>query len=96
MLKYSNYFECSGLDPQTLEKGFEAVRHEADSGEIGYYHLPRSSQLIVEELKTIYHDTDRRFNTIAIIGIGGSSLGIKAIERLLRPSTPNAKKLIYL
>lgn len=96
MLKYSNYFECSGLDPQTLEKGFEAVRHEAESGEIGYYHLPRSSQQMVEELKTIYHDIDRRFNTIAIIGIGGSSLGIKAIERLLRPSTPNAKKLIYL
>jgi len=96
MLKYSNHFECTSLDPQTLEKGFESVRREADSGEVGYYHLPLTSQPIVEELKSIYHDIDRRFNTIAIIGIGGSSLGIKAIERLLRPSTPNAKKLIYL
>jgi glucose-6-phosphate isomerase len=84
------------LDPYTLEKGFEAVRYEAASSEVGYYHLPLSSQTLVEELKTLYHEIDRRFNTIAIIGIGGSSLGIKAIERLLRPNTPNAKKLIYL
>lgn len=96
MLSYTNHFDTKTLDPFTLEKGFEAVRYEAASGEIGYYHLPISSQPLVEELKTLYHDIDRRFNTIAIIGIGGSSLGIKAIERLLRPSTPNAKKLVYL
>ncbi|WP_295053789.1 glucose-6-phosphate isomerase [Sulfuricurvum sp.] len=96
MLRYTNHFDTKGLDPFTLEKGFEAVRYEAASGEVGYYHLPLLSQPLVEELKTLYRDIDRRFNTIAIIGIGGSSLGIKAIERLLRPSTPNAKKLIYL
>jgi glucose-6-phosphate isomerase len=96
MLHYTNYFETETLDSSTLEKGFEAVRHEAASGEIGYYHLPLSSQPLVEELKTLHYDIERRFNTIAVIGIGGSSLGIKAIERLLRPSTPNAKKLIYL
>jgi glucose-6-phosphate isomerase len=96
MLCYTNHFETKTLDPYTLEKGFEAVKFEASSGEIGYYHLPLSSQPLVEELKSLYYDTDRRFNTIAIIGIGGSSLGIKAIERLLRPNTPNAKKIIYL
>lgn len=96
MLRYTNHFDTKTLDPFTVEKGFEAVRYEASSGEVGYYTLPLSSQPLVEELKTIYHDIDRRFNTIAIIGIGGSSLGIKAIERLLRSSTPNAKKLIYL
>ncbi|MFY9141685.1 glucose-6-phosphate isomerase [Sulfuricurvum sp.] len=96
MLRYTNYFDTKALDPFTLEKGFEAVRYEANSGEVGYYHLPLSSQSLVEELESVYHEIDRRFNTIAIVGIGGSSLGIKAIERLLRPSTPNAKKLIYL
>lgn len=96
MLRYTNYFETTSLDPAVLEKGFQAVQKESSSGEVGYYHLPLSSQPLVEELQTLCHDIDRRFNTIAIIGIGGSSLGIKAIERLLRPSTPNAKKLIYL
>lgn len=96
MLRYTNHFETKTLDPFTLEKGYEAVRYEASSGDVGYYHLPLSSIPLVEELQNLYRDIDRRFNTIAIIGIGGSSLGIKAIERLLRPSTPNAKKLIYL
>lgn len=96
MLRYTNYFKTGSLDPAVLEKGFQAVRQESESGEVGYYHLPLSSQPLVEELQTLYHDIDRRYNTIAVIGIGGSSLGIKAIERLLRPSTPNAKKIIYL
>jgi glucose-6-phosphate isomerase len=96
MLSYTNHFDTHQVTPDIIEKGFDAVKKEADSGEVGYYHLPRASQPLVEELKTLYRDIDRRFNTIAIIGIGGSSLGIKAIERLLRPSTPNAKKLVYL
>ncbi|MFZ2890143.1 glucose-6-phosphate isomerase, partial [Sulfuricurvum sp.] len=96
MLRFTNYFDTKKLDPLTVEKGFETVQHEATSGSVGYYHLPKFSQPLVDELQELYNQIDRRFNTIAIIGIGGSSLGIKAIERLLRPSTPNAKKLVYL
>ncbi|MBD3809597.1 MAG: glucose-6-phosphate isomerase [Sulfuricurvum sp.] len=96
MLRFTNYFDTKTLDPFILEKGFEAVRYEATSGSVGYYHLPKHSQSLVDELQELYHRIERRFNTIAIIGIGGSSLGIKAIERLLRPSTPNAKKMVYL
>ncbi|MDD5717948.1 MAG: glucose-6-phosphate isomerase [Sulfuricurvum sp.] len=96
MLNYKNYFDVKTLDPFTVEKGFEAVRYEAQSGTVGYYHLPKTSQALVDELKSVYHEIDRRFNTIAIVGIGGSSLGIKAIERLLRPNTPNAKNFVYL
>lgn len=96
MLKYTNHFDTKMLDLLTLEKGFKAVQNEAQSNEVGYYHLPLMSQPLVDELKAERDVIDRRFNTIAIIGIGGSSLGIKAIERLLRPSTPNAKKIVYL
>jgi glucose-6-phosphate isomerase len=95
-LQYTNHFDTKTLDPFTLENGFEAVQYEAKSKEVGYYHLPVMSQKLVEELNEGRDDIDRRFDTIAIIGIGGSSLGIKAIERLLRPCTPNAKKIIYL
>jgi glucose-6-phosphate isomerase len=96
MLQYTNHFDTKTLDPFTLENGFEAVQYEAKSKEVGYYHLPVMSQKLLEELNESRDDSDRRFDTIAIIGIGGSSLGIKAIERLLRPCTPNAKKIIYL
>ena len=96
MLRFINHFNTKGLDPFTIEKGFEAVRYEAQSGEIGYYALPLQSQPLVEEAKKLLPKIDKKYNTIAIIGIGGSSLGIKAIERLLRPGTPNAKKIVYL
>ncbi|MDD2368375.1 MAG: glucose-6-phosphate isomerase [Sulfuricurvum sp.] len=96
MLQYTNHFDTKTLDPFTLEKGFEAVHYEEQNKAVGYYHLPKLSQALVKELDTMRDEIDSRFDTIAVIGIGGSSLGIKAIERLLRSGTPNAKKLIYL
>ncbi|MDD5051306.1 MAG: glucose-6-phosphate isomerase [Sulfuricurvum sp.] len=96
MVRFTNHFSTKTLDPFTLEKGYEALCYEAKGGSVGYYDLPHSSQKLVEELEDVYHTIDRRFNTIAVVGIGGSSLGIKAIERLLRSNTPNAKKIIYL
>lgn len=96
MIRYTNHFETKGLDPFTLEKGFEALKYEAQNGDVGYYSLPLTSQDLVDEANVLRTDIDKKYNTIAIIGIGGSSLGIKAIERLLRPSTPNGKKIIYL
>jgi len=96
MPKYSNHFNIKSLDPFTMEKGYEALRYEAQSGEVGYYDLPASSLSLVEEIERLKGEWDGRYDTIAIIGIGGSSLGAKAIDRLLRPGTPNAKKLVFL
>lgn len=96
MLRFINHFNTKSLDPFTLEKGYEAVRFESQSGEIGYYDLPTRSQPLVAEIEVLRPSIDKKYNTIAVIGIGGSSLGIKAIERLLRPGTPNAKKIVYL
>ena len=96
MIRYTNHFETKGLDSLNVEKGFQSLKNEAQSGEIGYYTLPKSSQELVYAANALRGEIDSKYNTIAIIGIGGSSLGIKAIERLLRPNTPNAKKIIYL
>ncbi|MDD5157034.1 glucose-6-phosphate isomerase [Sulfurimonas sp.] len=96
MLYFTNHFDTALIDPLLLEKGFEALRYEANSNQVGYYNLPVVSQAFVAEASLLRSEIDKEINTIAIIGIGGSSLGIKAIERLLRPSTPNTKKIIYL
>lgn len=96
MPQYTNHFSTKSLDPFTLEKGFEALRYEALSGEVGYYDLPVSSEVLVKQIDLLRCVMDDHYDTIAIVGIGGSSLGIKAIDRLLRPATPHAKKLIYL
>lgn len=96
MLRFTNHFDTTLLNPLMLEKGFETVRYEADSTQVGYYNLPVASQTFVDEASVLRSEIDKKINTIAIIGIGGSSLGIKAIEKLLRSSTPNTKKIIYL
>lgn len=96
MLRFTNHFDTTLLDPSMLEKGFETLRYEADSAQVGYYNLPVASQAFVDEASILRSEIDKKINTIAIIGIGGSSLGIKAIEKLLRPNTPNTKKIIYL
>lgn len=93
---FTNHFSTKALDPFTIEKGFESLRYEAQSGEIGYYSLPHSSRAICDEISRNLLNETVFISTIAIVGIGGSSLGIKAIDRLLRPKTPHAKKIIYL
>lgn len=96
MLQFINHFDTTSIDPSIFEKGFKAVKDEAQSNQIGYYNLPITSQSLVEEASILRSKIDEQIDTIAIIGIGGSSLGIKAIERLLRPNAPESKKIIYL
>lgn len=96
MPRFINHFNTKTLDPFTLEKGFEALKYEAQSGSVGYYDLPTSSVALVEKINLLHCEIDHHYDTIAVVGIGGSSLGVKAIDRLLRPKTSNAKKIIYL
>lgn len=93
MPSFKGYYETKNLDPFTLEKAYEALKYERSS--IGYYDLPTSSILLCDDVKKTLLSSTVFFNTIAVVGIGGSSLGIKAIDRLLRSSTPHAKKIVY-
>lgn len=96
MLQYQGYFDTKTLDPFMLEKAYELVKYEHENGSIGYYDLPKNSLVLHEEVKKFMLDDVFEYDTIAVIGIGGSTLGIKAIDRLLRSKTPNPKKIIYL
>ena len=96
MPHYQGYFNTKELDPLTLEKAYESVKYEHDSGSIGYYDLPKNSLVLCEEAKHFFANDRQKYDTIAIVGIGGSTLGIRAIDRLLRPITHHAKKIIYL
>jgi glucose-6-phosphate isomerase len=95
MPTFTNHFNTKTLDPFTLKKGYEALFYEMQNGNIGYYDLPKSSVALVEDIKLLRLEIEKEYDTIAVVGIGGSSLGIKAIDRLLRPKTPNAKKIVY-
>jgi glucose-6-phosphate isomerase len=70
---------------------FDKIKVERDSNEIGYYHLPYQD---TSEIKS-YAVTITKKNVV-VIGIGGSSLGSRAIYDFLLPSNKYNKELIFL
>ena len=95
MLGFSKHytFEETSAARQMMDDAFAAVKDEMESNRVGYYKLPTHSKSHLETLKEI--DTDS-FSQIVVIGIGGSSLGIKAVDSILRPYTPGAKEMLFL
>ncbi len=68
----------------------EAIRSEQNS--VGYYSLPdQDITPVLDYCKTIPDTID----TIAVIGIGGSSLGAKAVYEFIRPSRELSRKLCF-
>jgi len=68
---------------------FKKVYQEYESEEIGYYYLPEDSLEFSEV------DFDVEYDEVVIIGIGGSSLGTKAIYEIIKDKFP-LKKMIFL
>lgn len=91
------HFYESTYEDQILENAFLKVKSECDSGEIGYYKLPESSRDIIKELKeyTKTNTTITDAKNIIVVGIGGSSLGAKAIDSLLCHKRDNGKNIIF-
>ena len=94
MLHFSKHysFDPSESDLALMDEARKAVHEEMVSNRIGYYKLPSHSLTHLEALKEMdIPDASQ----IVIIGIGGSSLGIKAIDSILRPYTADAKEMLF-
>ena len=96
MLSFSHDFdfENSTVERELMSDAFDSISQEYKSGEVGYYTLPHDSQLLISEIDELLKSnrilsSDKIIN-IAVIGIGGSSLGIKAIDSLM--GSKNIKK----
>jgi glucose-6-phosphate isomerase len=83
---------------EKMNEVFEKIVEERERGISGYYYLPDDSRMIVEEVKATLLPTPmvQEAECVVVIGIGGSSLGSKAIESVLRSVTPDAKRMIFL
>ncbi|WP_300364712.1 glucose-6-phosphate isomerase [Hydrogenimonas sp.] len=81
-----------------MAEAYGKITEERETGVAGYYHLPEDSKLLNTEIRAyaasnpLIMDCD----TIAVIGIGGSSLGTKAVDAMLRHKTPGLKRLVFL
>ena len=81
-----------------MEEAYGRLVEEREMGIAGYYNLPEDAELIVEEVEACISRREewQAAECVAVIGIGGSSLGAKAIDRALRPQTEGLRDLIFL
>ena len=83
---------------ELMTEAFGNLIYEREKGVAGYYNLPVNSKLIVTEVQAFMASSEvvKKSDTIVVIGIGGSSLGTKAVDSMLRHKYPNAKRLLFL
>lgn len=101
MLRFSQ-FNTNSLDNQlanpssaALDRAFDLITQEIAQKKTGYYELVYNQQALLDSQHYIQKNADflNQIKTIVIIGIGGSSLGLKAIDSMLKhlPSRKNIK-----
>jgi glucose-6-phosphate isomerase len=90
MLSFHSHVPVAGtLEAKNrMQHAFEVLKDEMTSDKVGYYKLPTLS---LEHLQTLKEIDTSSFEQIVVIGIGGSTLGTKAIDSILSLNTPDAK-----
>ncbi len=101
MLTFNRDFNFAATEAQqTIMNGaFAVVSDEHQSGKIGYYNLPQDSRTLIDEAVELEKSNtllaSGAITDIAVIGIGGSSLGIKAIDSLMSSKNVNTRQLHF-
>lgn len=91
MVNNKIYFKFSPLED--INEFSKRMNDEFNTGEIGYYHLPELGYEAINVLKK-FDDKFSKFNTIVLMGIGGSSLGVQTVYEML--NLKSSKKIIFL
>jgi len=101
MLKFECDFAGSCSVPETsIQAAFDRVKEEYESGRIGYYALPEGAVPVIGQVEA--YAAEKGFSKddtiwhIVVIGIGGSSLGVRAVDALLRYKNRSKRELLYL
>lgn len=89
MIEFSNYYSLvsEGYETAVVDNLFKKIRAEKESGAIGYYTIVEHKKELLEAIGDYIRNNSflkkGKIKNIVVIGIGGSSLGAKAIDRLL-------------
>lgn len=70
------------------------VNDEYEKGEVGYYHLPSLSASLVPNVKSLSSGLKNSVDTVVLVGVGGSALGVRAIEFMLPACLNKRLKII--
>lgn len=80
MLNNTLFFKTQDL--QNISAYANRMNDELKSGDIGYYHLVNTSFELISQSKEFIKDKTH-IESIVLVGMGGSSCGVKALKELL-------------
>ncbi|WP_170000885.1 glucose-6-phosphate isomerase [Campylobacter sp. RM16189] len=94
MVKNNLFFEKTPIS--AIKSYAKRMNEEFESGDIGYYHLPELGGDILTSINKL-ENKFKDIKNIVLVGIGGSSLGVKALKCLLKSrKKPDSKELYFL
>lgn len=93
MLKNTLFFKTTELD--SISSYAKRMNDELSKGDVGYYHLIHTSLELIDESLEFIKGKDHVKN-IVLIGMGGSSCGVKALKDLLFDEKENDRELFVL
>jgi glucose-6-phosphate isomerase len=102
MVYFKQYFENKYTKQiqKKFDKVYKALEDEKNSNKIGYYKLATKSKKVLKELQQFQSNNElfkkNKIQNIVVIGIGGSSLGTKAIYELLKLKQKSTLKIEFL
>ena len=82
-----------------LSDAYELIVQEKEKGISGYYTLPYNSTNLLKDIDDYINNSTEIYNSvenIIVVGIGGSSLGTKAINAMLKHKYRYAKEIFFL
>lgn len=100
MLQYENDFiwEKNADTQRLMDNAYKRLVEEKEQSISGYYTLGEDSLPLVDRV-SIDAQTNHAIqgsDTVVVIGIGGSSLGTKAIHSIFKHRYENAKRVLFL
>ena len=87
-----NSFKFNFTKEELIAAYAKRMNDEYESGEIGYYHLPDLGEELVSEIYA-YEKSLQGIKNVVLVGIGGSSLGVKALKSML--GAKKSKRELY-
>jgi len=85
MIECKRWFE---VPKKEYKSEFEAILEQKESQKVGFFDLPISQKKLIKQIETFKKSNEllkhNRLKDLVIVGIGGSSLGTRAVDDLLR------------
>lgn len=76
-----------------VQKAQQTLQQERQSGAVGFWDMPSDEKMLVQ-IRNVAQNVRGRFQNLLVLGIGGSSNGLKALSRALWPADNSLRLMI--